>query len=280
MQYMKSIYPKVDSHFRGIRNLKKYIDKYKGVEVQVTSIDENGTFCSSEFLRSLCNICPNLKEITIHTPSKDYDLEMVLYRDKNIIFEQLTEIKELSQELGIRINLLYHTRWNLSVHKECTILHLKELLSFIKGYNVSILLENSYMNLERECNALKLCKFMGDFQLKTCINLSHICCLANIYRVPVSEFISKYLKKEECIKYVHQVHFSHTANEDGYRDYNKTHAVAHETLGDLVKDMELLYAYGMYDCIFVTNIREQNYDERKDQVMEIENMEDIYMMLK
>ena len=44
--------------------------------------------------------------------------------------------------------------------------------------------------------------------------------------------------------------------------------------------MELLYTYGMYDSIFVTAIREDNYGERQDQMNEIENMESIYDVVR
>ncbi len=276
---MKSIYPKIDSLFTGIHKLKKYIDKYQGVEIQIMEIDEDASFLSEDILHTLYSVCSTIKEVTLRAPLHYYNLEMVLCKDKNIILNQLAEIRKLSKDLNIHINLLYRTDWSVEAHKECTLLLLREFLSFIKGYDICILLENSYKGLEKECSVLKLCKLMGDPQLKVCLDLSHIYCLANIYQKNMQEFMPIYLNREDCMKYVHQVHFSYTPVCNGH-EFDKRHSVVHPTLKEMISDMELLYAYGMYDSIFVPSIREYNYIERKDQITEIENMESIYDVVR
>lgn len=277
---MRKIYPKIDSEFRGMHVLKKYIEKYKGVELQIQEVDVNHSFLCTDLIETLLLFCPNVREVTIHTPLEDYDLEMILLYDKNILLNQLAELKELALMHDLRINLLYHTSWELETHQKYTITLLQEVLSSIKGFPVYLMIENVYANLEKKCNILRLCKFMGDSQLIGCLDLCHLYCLAHIYKTDIDSFLDTYLTKEECSKYIHQIHFSYTANEDGYKDHKWTHSVMHPTISEMVRDVEFLYKYGMYDKNFVTEIREKDYNTRKDQIKEIDTLEDIYKMIK
>lgn len=275
---MKKIYPKIDASFQGLHKLKKYIEKYRGVEIQILE-EENGFFSMEEEIRTLMDLCPNTEEITIHTPLDHYDLEMILLKDKNIVLEQLEVIKSLSMEYSIHINLLYHTSWTFKEHQKYTIPYLQEILFSMKGFPVTFLLENVYTNLEKECTVLKLCKFIGDPQLRVCLDLCHIYCLAHIFKEPIEVFMEKYLKKKDLQKYVKQIHFASTREEDGYKDHDRTHSTKHDTIGEMVKDVELLYSYGLYDGSFVTEIREEDFRSREDQVWEIETLEDIDKMI-
>lgn len=276
---MKNIYPKIDSHFNGLHKLKKYIEKYRGVEIQILR-EENGFFSMEEEIHTLMDLCPNTEEVTIHTPLEQYDLEMILFKDKNIVLNQLETAKILAMEYKIHINLLYHTTWNFKEHQKYTIPLLQEILFSIKGFPVTLLLENTYRNLETECTPLKLCKFLGDKQLGVCLDLCHIYCLAHIYDENIQEFMKHYLKKTDCTKYVKQIHFASTREKDGYRNHDATHSLCHETIGEMVSDVELLYSYGLYNSNFVTEIREKNYSQREDQIKEIETLEDIYKMIQ
>ena len=158
------------------------------------------------------------------------------------------------------------------------------MLNQIRGYNVYILLENTYMiestNKEgRNCIPLELCKLFGEKQLKVCLDICHINISANIRKESIEEYMKFYLTKEDAIKYVYQIHFSYASNKDGYKD-KKTHGIEHKTQKELVEDIEILYKYGMYNCNFITEIKEENYDTREKQLKEIEALEDIYEIMK
>lgn len=277
---MRSIYPKIDHKLHGLHALKKYIEKYKGLEVVFTELDENYNFSFEDDIRTICDILPNLKEITIHPPHNLYDLEWIALKDKNIVLDQLERVCSLSLELRIKINIIYHVEWTFEKYQKAMMPLLREMVNKVKGHNTLILLENMYANLETTCGVIHICKFIGDPQLKVCLDLCHISCLAHIYNVDTGLFIKTYLDPKECSKYVHQVHFAEASDGDGYMEYDKTHSKKHQTRGNLIKDVELLYAYGLYDSIFVTDIREDNSNNRRDEIHEIDSLEDIYKMMK
>lgn len=277
---MRSIYPKLDHGLHGLHALKKYIEKYKGVEIQFLEFNDDYTFDFEEDIRTVYDLFPNIKEITIHPPLYPYCLEMILLKDPQIVIGQLEKVKELASTLEIQINILYHVDFTFSATQKVLMPYIKNLVNVIKGYNVNILLENGYTNLETSCSVIEICKFIGDPQLKVCLDICHIHCLAHIYKTDIKTFMKKYLTKKDCIKYVHQVHFCYTAEEDGYINLKKTHGKKHPTRGSLLTDLELLYQYGLYESIFVTEINEDDYSSRKDEVWEIDTMEDIYKMIK
>lgn len=276
---MRSIYPKIDSKFRGVHVLKKYIDKYKGLELQILCLEE-GLFTFEEEVRTLLNLFPNIKEITIHPPTDFCELEKFLYQGDSIILQILEKACTLSSELSIHINILFHVGWSLETYKKLCTLSIRKMLNQIRGYHVYVLLENiPSVNGYDMCNShfcipLELCKFFGEKQLKVCLNISHMKIDAKRLDQTVEDYIQMYIKKEDTSKYVYQIHFSALSNHE------KMHGIMHQTRNELMKDIELLYQYGMYNCNFITGIRENNYDKRAEQVKEIELLEDIYEVMK
>ncbi len=276
---MRAIYPKIDDKLKGINTLRKYINKYKGVEVQITKYDKtNGYFEFEEQIRTLLVVFPNLKEVIIHTPIPFCDLEMYIAKDKEEIFNIIERIKALTLELGIKIDLLFHISWKFEIEKMITVPVLMEMINSIKGFNIEILLENIHFTEDFLC-PLKICKLIGSNQLKTCLDICHVHCYTNMMDLDIKETLDKELNKKDASKYVYSIHFSKALNNDGYKDKN-THGRMHDTKKSLIEDVELLYEYGMYDSIFVPEIAEEDYENRKDQIEEINNLEDIYLLMK
>lgn len=271
-----NIYPKTCRNFAGLENLMPYIEKYKGVELQF--FDENGIMAPFEFrsvIDSIMQKIPDLKEITIHPPLNHYDIECVIAKDINIIKNQLKIMVELSKRYGIKLNIVYHTLIDFNNHKELTLDKIWELLEILKGSDVRILIENIFMFFEDKCTAYQIAEYFDSPNLRVCFDICHLYCRANIYKESVYECAKKYLDPELCKKYTYQVHFSYTANNDGYIDH-KTHGRGHNNIEDLKRDCELLKEYNMDKCNYVTEISEDDYSTRKDQIKDIEMLYELF----
>lgn len=81
----------------------------------------------------------------------NYNLEMVVMKDKKIVENQLKKMVELSKELNIKTTLLYHTYWTkeqyISTHLADELI---KLLKIIENTQVTMLLENIYMILDEK----------------------------------------------------------------------------------------------------------------------------------
>lgn len=264
-----NIYPKTCKNFVGLDNLMPYVEKSKGIELQF--FDENGIMAPFEFETIIDNIIervPCLKEITIHPPLCNYDIEYIIAKDINIIKNQLNTMVKLSRKYNIKLNIIYHTSIEFKIHKELTLDKIEELIKIIEGENVKILIENTFMFFENECTAYKIAEYFNHPNLMVCFDICHLHCRANINKQNVYEYAQNYLDPVLCKKYTHQVHFSYTANNDGYVDH-KTHGRGHNSMKELKEDYELLKKYNMANCNYVTEISEDDYLSRKDQIKDI-----------
>ena len=86
--------------------------------------------------------------------------------------------------------------------------------------------------------------------------------------------IEEELNKEDCEKYVKQIHFAGTLNNDGYID-KMTHGVKHESIESLKEEYDWLVKLGWKDKNYITEIRELDYYSREDQIQEIKWLEEI-----
>lgn len=264
------IYPKTNKYFEGLDSLMEYVEKDKGIEIQF--FNEHGPMSSFEIksvIDETLKRIPDIKEITIHPPLVNYEIEDVLMKDKTIIENQLKDICELSQKYDITINMLYHTEQNIIKAREILIPWLKRLLKIIEGKKVRILIENLFMFFEDKCSVLEIAKEIDNPQLRVCIDVCHLYCNAHIYKKSIEEFLDGYmLDKDICKKYVYQVHFATALNNDGYIDH-KTHGRKHENYESLVHDYNLMKKYGLDDCNYVVEVSENDYVKRPDQIEEI-----------
>ena len=149
------------------------------------------------------------------------------------------------------------------------------LLKIIENTQVTMLIENIYMILDEKnkCSALEIVKYMDHPNLRTCIDTTHVNCKARIYKKDLIEMVNEELKAEDCEKYVKQVHFAAAIKNDGYID-KKTHGRKHESKEDLRKEYDWLCKHGMRDKNYITEVSEENYDLRLNQIEEIKMLEE------
>ena len=268
------IYKKTCRNFEGINNLMPFIKKYGGVELQF--FKEGDILSPFEFVsrvEALVKLVPQIKEVTIHPPLTHYDIEHLFAKDITIFQNQLIDMVELSKKYNIKVNMVYHTIVDIEYHKALTIDKLKKALKILEGSNVTIVLENIYMFMEKKCTVYEICELIDHPNLRACMDITHLHCRANIYKMNIWECAKNYLNKDLCKKYTYQVHFAYAANDDGYID-KKTHGVVHDNVDVLKEDLELLKEYGMDECNYITEVAEEDYSTRIDQVREIEMLEE------
>ena len=265
------IYPKTNEYLEGIEEFEKTLKEYKGIEIQYfkKSDKELVDFKIEKPIEQILERYPYIEEITIHPPLCEYELEIVLLKDKNIFLNQIKTIVRLSKKYNIKINIVEHTRLLMSQAKLTILPVLEKAKKIMKNTNTKIVFENIYMMEEQEnCSVIELCEYLNSENMKVCIDMCHLYCHAHIYKKKIEEFLEKYLNKEKCQRQVYQIHFAYTANEDGYID-RTTHAIMHPNEETLYYDAKLLCQYGMGDCNWITEVSEKDYSTRKDQVNEI-----------
>ena len=264
------IYPKTSENLEGLEYLKRYAEEYRGIEIQLLSYEHTQKI-TYNVIKQLKSQIPQLEEVTIHLPLReDFNFEALAFSKINFEKERLKMLCEASQEFNLKLNLLYHTRWNyISWSNSGAIDRMKELLEVIQNTNVNILIENIYAIVERkECSVLKVAKQIDNEHLKVCLDTCHLHCVANMFKISLNEYLNTYLNKEDCKKYIQQIHFAGTLNNDGVVD-KKTHGRMHDSWESFEEDYNVLKRFGIENKIIVTEVSEDDYSTRKDQVEEI-----------
>lgn len=269
------IYPKISSQEIG-KEMRRKIENSQGIEIQFFNEKEitQAFNFKNEIIKRKSEF-PNLKEIIVHPPLDDYNIELIFLKDENIFKEQLQELVELSSKLNIDLDFIYHTslpvRQFISTHLDNRI---KELLKIIEGTNVTILIENLFMMLDEkeECSAIEICKHINHPNLRCCLDTTHLHCKANVLKKDFYEMINKELNSEDCPKYIKQIHFAAALNNDGYID-KKTHGRKHPSFENLKEEYEWLVNLGLKDKNYITEVSEEDYFSRKDQLDEISMLE-------
>lgn len=267
--------PKVSSKIEQTLPLKEYINKYGKMEIQFFQEEEgelsiNLTETIEKYIKEF-----EINEITIHPPFKNHDIEYLVLRDSNYLKSLVLETIELSRKYNIHINLLFHTHWCLERLKYGITPYLKEVLPLIENENVLILLENLIFSDDRKiCAVLEYAEFLNHPKLKVCIDVCHVHAKANLFKEDINEYLNHYLDKEKCQKYVYQIHFSYTADNDGYVK-KSTHGIKHLNKEEVIKDINILREYEMIDRVIATEIGEEDYLSRKDQIAELIMLEEL-----
>ena len=264
------IYPKTSENLEGLEYLKRYAEEYRGIEIQLLSYEHTQKI-TYNVIKQLKSQIPQLEEVTIHLPIReDFNFEALAFSKINFEKERLKMLCEASQEFNMKLNLLYHTRWNyISWNNSGAIDRMKELLEVIQNTNVNILIENIYAIVERkECSVLKVAKQIDNEHLKVCLDTCHLHCVANMFKISLNEYLNTYLNKEDCMKYIQQIHFAGTLNNDGVID-KKTHGRMHDSWESFEEDYNVLKRFGIENKIIVTEVSEDDYTLRCDQIQEI-----------
>ncbi|MCQ2978428.1 MAG: UMP kinase [Clostridia bacterium] len=268
---MFKIYPKTNNAFEGLDKFKDVIKEFGGLEIQFFNEIGIANYVSfKEPLKKLKDVAPDVKEVTVHPPLCNYDLEILFLKDEDIIVRELTELRDLSEEYDLDINVIYHTKINYEELVACLDDRMKKVLSIIEGTRVTMLIENVYMVEEKSMSALEYVAHLDHPNLRCCFDLCHAYCKAHIYHEENLKYFDKYIDAEKAKKYVKQVHFSFTRNDDGYRD-GMTHGRQHDTFDSLCYDLDIIRRYGMIDANIVTEVDEddKNYFERKNELNDI-----------
>lgn len=264
------IYPKTSENLEGLEYLKRYAEEYRGIEIQLLSYEHTQKI-TYNVIKQLKSQIPQLEEVTIHLPIREnFNFEALAFSKIDFEKERLKMLCEASQEFNMKLNLLYHTRWNyISWSNSGAIDRMKELLEVIQNTNVNILIENIYAIVERkECSVLKVAKQIDDDHLKVCLDTCHLHCVANMFKISLNEYLNTYLNKEDCKKYIQQIHFAGTLDNDGVID-KRTHGRMHDSWESFEEDFNILKRFGIENKIIVTEVSEDDYSTRKDQIEEI-----------
>ncbi|MBR2704862.1 MAG: hypothetical protein IKE91_05265 [Clostridia bacterium] len=271
------IYPKASAQVYG-EEFKEELQKAEGVELQF--FDENGIMNRFNFedeVRKYKALYPQLKEIIVHPPLSNYNIEHIFFKDEEIFKEQLLKMKELTEELDIDMDFVYHTYWPVRQFVASGFAdRIKNQIKLIEGARVTILIENLFMMLDEkdECAALEVCKLIDSPNVRCCIDTTHMHCKANIYRRDFLEMVNSELNKEDCEKYVKQIHFAATLNNDGFLS-KKNHGRVHECIENVQEEYDWLKNLGMGDKNFITEVGEEDYYSRADQIKEINMLGEI-----
>ena len=269
------IYPKL-SYQDFSEEMREIVLNSEGIELQF--FNENGItseFNFSNEIRKRKKEFPHLKEIVVHPPLNDYNIELIILKDKNIIENQLKELVNLSEELNIKLAINYHTYWTKDQYVSTGLDNkIKELLKIIEGKNVVLLIENLFMMLDElvGCSALEICKEINHPNLRTCIDTTHLHCKSNIWKIDFEKMLKQDFNPDDCMRFVKQLHFAACLNNDGYIE-KCTHGRVHPNEDELRKELEWIKKYKMEDKIFVTEVSEEDYYSRKDQIKEIRMLE-------
>lgn len=266
------IYPKLSAQ-EFSKEMEKIVLESEGIELQF--FNENGIMSEFNFedvVRNKKTKYPHLKEIVIHPPLDNYHLELIMMKDEKMVEKQLKTIVRLSEELKIKISIIYHTSWIKDQYIATGLANkLKNLLKIVEGKNVIILIENLFMILDelKGCSALEICKTINHPNLKMCLDTTHVHCKSNIWKIPFKQILENDFNSEDCEKYVGQIHFAATLENDGYVE-KRTHGRMHPNIDETRKELNWIKEYNMINKNFITEISEEDYYLRKDQIKEIE----------
>lgn len=266
------IYPKVDERLNGLNALRKYVEDSKGIELQF--FHNNGIWGKYDIIpavEKLMEEIPNLKEITIHPPLSNYDIELIALKDINLIKTKIIDAINLSNKYNIKINLLYHVTWTIEMMEQGAIEKIEELVQMLQNTKVNLLIENMYAITEHNhaCTVLEICKRIDNEHLKVCLDICHLHCTANIFKLDFNLFLEEYIDKPLAEKHIYQIHFADTKNNDGFINED-THGRKHDSLQELLEDYKILQDYNLTKTNIITEISEEDYVSRDDQKYEIE----------
>ena len=257
--------------------LTKYINSEHRAEIQMANqkdvpsrkgYDVAGTvdFAMEQF--------PDIKTLIVHLPLNDCYLEIIAAINPERLLEEMVSAVSAADKYDIDLYLLYHTA--VMHDAVCRTLEdtLYKMLSIIKRRRITILVENAVFYPGKILPNLVLCNEFLQPQLKACVDTTHIKCQAKMYDTAPHQFMEEQLshfESNELNSIVKVIHFAQATENDGYID-KKTHGRRHENFDELKKDVDILEQCGIKDAIYVTEVSEDDYYSRVDQIWEIESL--------
>lgn len=266
------IFPKISAQDFS-DEVAEIIKSSEGIEIQF--FEENGPVGDFDFEKEVIRKkeeFPNIKHITIHPPLNNYNIELVLLKDKNMLKNIFERLVVLSEKLDVSISFIFHTYITKKQFEATNASDtIRELLKILEGKNVTILLENMFMLLDERwgCSPIETAKLIDHPNLGVCIDTTHIHCKSAIWQQDFNEMIKKDLNPDDCHKYVKQIHFASQRNNDGYIEKD-THGRVHENVESVKEEIKWLREMNMFDDKnIIPEVSEDDYYSRKDQIKEI-----------
>ena len=267
----KIVVPKLSEDISQAKNIDGFIqDK---LEIQLMQTDMS-TYPIT--FRKWVSAYPRIKTYILHIPFLFVSIASINSSRK--LREEFDEfvanmIKE-SFFLNKEIYILFHIDIKTEIlEKTGAINYIEHLIRMVENTNVSFLGENSIFTLENRA------KDGGPFyQVVKRINSNKLRCCFDICHSTVNQlmFGKDYDLAADIGKYTKSIHFSSTLNNDGWRD-KKTHGRAHKNKGTLIADLLFLEEKGfdLENTFLVTEINEEDYNNRPDLLKELTNIKEI-----
>lgn len=258
------IYPKLDSMFKGEKEIIPFIKE--GMEIEM--LDED----FEKAIKHYCNLLSNLKEITIHIKNSETYIDNCIYISEGIakIVNYITLIGSLQNMYNVQLNILMHLNQSYKEIENRGGLKAFDIFEeYLNKYNVLLLLENVVSlstAIDRRDHATEFVYMLNKTNIKCCLDICHVYCYINMMNLRPNNIYS-FLDYDNLDKVVYQIHFSDTLDNDGYINDN-THSRAHTSLS-INKDLVLIESLGIISKPIVTEIVENNYEDRLGQLKEL-----------
>lgn len=211
----------------------------------------------------------NVKEVILHMPFQYHTLEIIYmsYAKQRELIRLITNILRYSDKTNIAIGILFHSDLGTDYLQHELIEYIKHLLDVIRESKVYLLIENvmpdiGAYNIE-SIPAFELLQRVEDEKLVCCFDICHFRASENIVGKSIAI-------PENIIGRIHEVHFSATLNNDGFRDKKNTHGVVHNDYADLDKDLKIVCTIQDYskDLVVVIEVAEVDYNNRVNMIAE------------
>ena len=143
------IYPKTSDSLQGFDVLKPYVEYSHGTEIQMLKWEKLEYL--DEIIDKMISEVPTIEEITVHPPlTEEYNFEVLSYKNFDEEINRIKLLIELSEKYSIRVNLLYHTRWDYNCWMSSGgVNRMTQLVELIENTNIKILVENIYSMVEQ-----------------------------------------------------------------------------------------------------------------------------------
>lgn len=263
------IYPKLDSELAGYEKIKPYIKDM--MEIQLLDYADEDILSVLTFYTQEN---PELKEVTLHTSAKTWQLDHYLYSKDRLseIINFITRIGEYKKVLNIKINILWHLAQSYKdIQAQGGIENLNIIYRYLEKYDILMLLENVIDMNGALDDSEHVSNFVYEYNrplVRMCFDICHLHCYLNKLKLPLSAYVN-YVSREVLSHVVYQVHFSATWNNDGFRDLKGTHSKYHNQ-ESLKEDILILQDLGISNTNIIVEVIEDDYNERECELKEFE----------
>ena len=265
-----TVVPKVDENWEVKDSLILDQLRQQGkLEIQMLNKNYLEQFSKCQDVIRKAKSVQKLDTVILHLPLGNHDIDYVVSNTalRYNIGELFRKADRLATELNIFIYVLFHTTDEYHKLVALGALELiKDMLDMTD--NTGILIENSIRSLRVNPNSkIQIDLLFDNLQhkrLQACFDICHLQAQENALE-------REYSLYESFINNIKTIHFSYTANHDGYKD-KSTHGIVHNNVDDFIKDLDYLRNKGIdIDKVWlVLEIQEKDYINRPNLCKEIE----------